>query len=111
MELCEQWACGKIKMAMAKQAILEAHAVAKELDDTQYGSLCHAIAHAGATVHVGSHALGLPLYELTALVLKHDFKDFQKPVSAKIDDYINRLLYWEKHTDQSGMVWARFLNP
>jgi len=111
LELCEQWACGKIKMAMAKQAILEAHAVAKELDDTQYGSLCHAIAHAGATVHVGSHALGLPLYELTALVLKHDFKDFQKPVSAKIDDYINRLLYWEKHTDQSGMVWARFLNP
>ena len=31
LELCEAWARGKIKMPIAKRAILEAHAVAKKM--------------------------------------------------------------------------------
>lgn len=109
LELCEAWARGQIKMPIAKQAILASHAVAKEMDDSEYGALCHAIGHAGATVHVETHALGLPFYELTAIVLKNGKAGFQKPVMEKIDYYYNRLLYWQENTDKLGLVWAGFL--
>lgn len=109
LELCESWARGKIKMPTAKRAILDSHAVAKIIDNNEYGALCHAIGHAGATVHVETHALRLPIYELTALVLKYGINNFQKPVGEKITYYINQLLYWQKNTDKLGMNWADFL--
>jgi hypothetical protein len=110
LELCEAWARGKIKMPIAKQAILDAHAVAKTIDDSEYCALCHAIGHAGATVHVETHALGLPIYELTALVLKYGKDNFPKPVSEKINYYYGRLLYWQENTDKLGLDWADFLS-
>jgi len=110
LELCEDWARGKIKMPIAKQAILDAHAVAKTIDDREYGALCHAIGHAGATVHVETHALGLPIYELSAFVLKYGKDNFQKTVSEKINYYYNRLLYWQEKTDKLGLDWADFLS-
>lgn len=109
LALCEEWARGKIKMNEAKRAILDAHAVAKEIDDPEYEALCHAIGHAGATVHVGTHALGLPMYELTALVLKYGIDQFEEPVQDKIDFYQERLLYWQENTDQLKREWADFL--
>ncbi|MDF9408816.1 hypothetical protein L7E55_10695 [Pelotomaculum isophthalicicum JI] len=109
LELCEAWARGKIKMPMAKQAILDSHAVAKEIDDSEYGALCHAIGHAGATIHVKTHALGLPIYELTAIVLKYGKENFPKPVSEKINYYYNRLLYWQEYTDKLEIAWIDFL--
>ncbi len=109
LELCEAWARGKIKMPIAKKAILDSHAVAKNIDDNQYGALCHAIGHAGATVHVETHALGLPFYELTAIVIGCSNNDFQKPVSEKISYYYNRLLYWQEKTDKLKLGWADFL--
>lgn len=109
LELCEAWARGKIKMPIAKRAILDSHAVAKEMDNSEYGALCHAIGHAGATVHVETHALGLPFYELTAIVLKYGRDNFSKPVSEKLNYYSNRLLYWQENTDQLGLDWAGFL--
>jgi len=109
LELCEVWARGKIKMPIAKQAILDSHAVARKIDDSEYGALCHAIGHAGATVHVETHALGLPIYELTAIVLKYGKDNFPKPVSEKINYYYNRLLYWQENTDKLGLDWANFL--
>lgn len=109
LELCETWARGKIKMPMAKRAILDAHAVAKEIDDSVYGALCHAIGHAGATVHVETHALGLPIYELSAIVLEYGKDNFPKPVSEKINYYYSRLLYWQENTDKLGLDWADFL--
>jgi len=109
LELCEAWARGKIKMPAAKKAILNSHAVAKEINDSEYGALCHAIGHAGATVHVGTHALGLPMYELTSIVLRYGKDNFSIPVSEKIDYYYNRLLYWQENTDKLKLDWADFL--
>ena len=109
LELCEAWARGKIKMPMAKRAILDSHAVAKEIDDSENCALCHAIGHAGATVHVETHALGLPFYELTAIVFQYEKDNFPKPVSEKINYYYNRLLYWQENTDKLGLAWADFL--
>ena len=109
LELCGVWVRGKIKMPIAKQAILDSHAVARKIDDSEYGALCHAIGHAGATVHVETHALGLPIYELTAIVLKYGKDNFPKPVSEKMNYYYNRLLYWQENTDKLGLDWADFL--
>jgi hypothetical protein len=109
LELCEAWAQGKIKMPMAKRAILDSHAVAKEIDDGEAAALCHAIGQAGATVHVETHALGLPFYELTAMVYRYGKDGFQKPVSEKIKYYYDRLLYWQENTDKAGLDWASFL--
>lgn len=109
LERCESWAAGKIRMPEAKRAILDAHAVAKEMDDAQYGSLCHAIGHAGATVHVETHAIGLPLYELTAIVMRHGAGNFQGPVLDKIGFYIQRLSYWAEHAGRIERDWAEFL--
>lgn len=110
LELSLIWAKGKIKMPIAKKAILDAHFVAKEIKDAEYGALCHAIGHACATVHVETHAIGLPIYELTALVLKYGEDDFKKPVSEKIDFYFQKLLYWQENADSKEYEWADFLS-
>ncbi|WP_242941698.1 putative immunity protein [Parasporobacterium paucivorans] len=109
LELSGAWARGNIKMPAAKKAILGSHAVAKEIDDSEYGALCHAIGHAGAAVHVETHALGFVFYELTAIVLKYGKDDFQKPVSEKIKFYYDRLLYWKANSDKTEKDWANFL--
>jgi len=109
LDLAEEWASGKIKMPVAKRAILDAHAVAKEIDDEVYGALCHAIVHAGATVHVETNALGLVVYELTSMVLKYGKGNYSEPVSDKIKYYCDRLLYWQENTDKLNLKWADFL--
>ena len=109
LELSEDWARGKIKMSAVKKAILDSHAAAKDIDDSEYGCLCHAIGHAGATVHVETHAVGLPSYELTAIVLRHGKENYQKPVREKINYYYSRLLYWKENTDKLNLDWADFL--
>lgn len=109
LELCEEWARGKIKMPAAKRAILDSHAVAKEINDEEYGALCHAIGHAGATVHVETHAIGLPMYELTSIVLKYGKENYSKQVSDKINYYYDRMLYWQEKTDKLELEWADFL--
>ena len=100
---------GRIKMPAAKRAILDAHAAAKEINEDEYAALAHAIGHAGASVHIETHALGLVIYELTAIVIQHGRDGYQKPVSDKIDYYYQRLLYWQENTDQPGCSWADFL--
>lgn len=93
----------------AKLAILDSHSVAKEINDAEYGALCHAIGHAGATIHVETHALGLPIYELTAIVLRYGKDAYINPVTEKIDYYMNRLQYWQENTSESELDWADFL--
>lgn len=109
LERCKEWASGDIKMPVAKRAILDVHAVAKEINDPMFGALCHAIGHAGATVHVPTHSLGLPFYELTAIVLQYGIEDSQSHVNDKINYYIQQLQYWESTIDQLIVSWARFL--
>ncbi|NLI54585.1 MAG: hypothetical protein GX417_09730 [Clostridiales bacterium] len=109
LELCEAWSRGKIKMPAAKRAILDAHAVAKEMDDKAYGALCHAIGHAGATVHVETHAFGLPVYELTSLVFQYGEGEYAGKVRGKIDYYCRRLVYWQENIDMLDLEWADFL--
>lgn len=107
--LCDAWSRGDIKMAQAKRGILDAHGVAKEIDDKAAIALCHAIGHAGATVHVGAHAIGLPIYELTAIVLSNECKGYEGEVSKKIAYYLEKLKHWEENEKIVERTWANFL--
>lgn len=110
LEMCEAWARGQIKMPAAKRAILDVHAAAKEIGDDVYGALCHAIGHAGAAVHVETHALGLVFYELTSIVLENKDHNYESAVSEKINYYTERLMYWQNHIEALNVSWAQFLS-
>lgn len=109
IDLCENWAYGAVKMKHAKQAILDLHAQAKKTDDIVYQSYCHAIAQACSCVHTTKHALGLPLYELSALVFKHGVLDFTVHVTDKIKFYDNQLDYWRKNELNEDRRWAMLM--
>ncbi len=109
LDLAAAWSRGEIRMPAARRAILDAHAAAKDVGDRAGAALCHAIGHAAATVHVETHALGLPLYELTALVIRFGRDRYREPVLEKIGHYIKRLDYWQDHIDGPERPWAPFL--
>lgn len=108
LEQCDAWSQGLIKMPQAKRSILACHAVAGTTDPIT-GALCHAIGHAGATVHTGGHAIGLPMYELTALALNHQGSGYESEAERKIQWYEERLRYWQTHWKEAGRPWAAFL--
>ena len=64
------WAAGAIGMPAARQSILSCHACAKRQADPCASSYLHAVAQACSVVHSVKHALGYPVYELTALAVK-----------------------------------------
>lgn len=109
LELSEAWARGTIKMPEAKSAILAAHAVAKEITEKEFIAISHAIGHAGATVHVETHALGLVFYELTSIVYNVGLEACELAVQKKINNYYERLLYWQGNIDDLKVDWAKFL--
>jgi hypothetical protein len=110
-DLSSGWAHRKVKMTVAKRAILNCHAIAKELEQEYDIALCHAIGQGCSTVHVETHALGLVFYELTAIVIKHKYKDYQEEVLDKIKFYISKLKWYREHTDDlvKSQTWAEFL--
>lgn len=107
-EQCRLWAAGEIKMSQAKRAILDCHAVCREIDDAYYTALIHAVGQAVSTVHVGSHAMGLPFYELTALVQKNR-DNYREIIDRKINYYIERMLYYQENEKNIAVKWADFL--
>lgn len=109
IDLCEKWAFNSIKMKQAKRAILDLHAAVKENDDIVFQSYCHAIAQAGSCVHTSKHALGLPMYELSALVFKQKDHDFREEVTKKIEFYENQIDYWKTNELFEDRSWAMFM--
>lgn len=107
----KRWARGEIKMPQAKRAILDCHAQAKEMQDKCAIALCHAIGQGCGTVHVESHALGLPFYELSAIVYKHKCKGYEKAIEDKLNYYKERLLYWQSQEENllKKQTWASFI--
>ena len=105
------WAEGKIKMKVAKKEILRCHAVAKRLDNPRDIALCHAIGQGCSTVHVQTHALGLVVYELTAIVIENNYTNYEDQVMKKINFYKERMLWWQKNIDdiEKKLSWADFL--
>lgn len=103
------WAAGEIKMPIAKQAILNCHAMAKELADPADIARCHAVGQACSVVHTSGHALGYPMYELTAIVLELGLDNCREPIEQRVMYYKQRIRYWMEYEKNCQQSWAGFL--
>ena len=103
------WAAGEIKMPIAKQAILDCHAMAKELTNPADIARCHAVGQACSVVHTAGHALGYPMYELTAIVLEQGLDGCRDTVEQRVVYYEQRLRYWMEYEKTCQKNWAGFL--
>ena len=103
------WASGEIKMPIAKQAILNCHAMAKELADPADIARCHAVGQACSVVHTSGHALGYPMYELTAIVLELGLDNCREPIEQRVMYYKQRIRYWMEYEKNCQQSRAGFL--
>ena len=103
------WAAGEIKMPIAKQVILSCHAMAKELINPADIARCHAVGQACSVVHTAGHALGYPIYELTAIVLEHGLDDCRDSIEQRVMYYEQRIRYWMEYEKNCQQNWAGFL--
>lgn len=109
VSLCKEWASGHVKMPQAKSAIMAAHAAAKEYRSPVDIAVCHAVGQGCATVHVETHAIGLPIYELTAVVWEYGIGLCEEAVENKIAQYLTHLCDCERRVDAPENCWASFL--
>ena len=103
------WAFGEIKMPIAKQAILNCHAMAKGLADPVDIARCHAVGQACSVVHTADHALGHPMYALTAMVLDLGLEVCRDPGERRVLYYGQKLRYWMEYEKTCQLNWADFL--
>ena len=96
-------------MPIAKRAILNCHAMAKELESPANIARCHAVGQACSVVHTVGHALGYPMYELTAIVLELGLDSCRDTVEQRVMYYEQRLRYWMEHEKTCQVNWAGFL--
>ena len=109
LEAARAWAAGKIKMRPAQRKILDCHAFAKEIGSKEDIALCHAIGQACAVVHMAGHAIGYPMYELSAIVYRLGIESCSEVVELRRQEYINKLFYWNEHTGEHEGEWADFM--
>ena len=109
LEAARDWAAGRIKMRIAQRKILSCHAVAKELRRREDIARCHAVGQACAVVHTAGHAVGYPIYDLTAMVCELGIENCAEAVEARKQTYIERALYWNAHWKDEDRDWADFM--
>lgn len=107
--ISKAWAAGKVKMPEAKRAILQAHAFAKEIDSLEDIALCHAVGQACGTVHANGHALGFPIYELTAIIRCYGVPECKEIVEKRKQHYKDRICYWRENYESYPCEWASFM--
>lgn len=109
LRLARLWARGEVKMPVAKRAILDCHAVAKEDVSPEAAALCHAVGQACAVVHARGHALGFAVYELTAIARQCGVETCAARVRERVQEYISRLLRAQADAPHAAGPWAKFL--
>ena len=103
------WAAGECTMARARRAILACHALAKETDSAEAAALCRALGQACSVVHTPRHVLGLPVYELTALVRRSGADGaWESSVRARVGAYLAATDRAEREA-RLPRRWAPFL--
>jgi hypothetical protein len=107
--LSKDWAAGRVKMPAAKHAILQAHAVAKEIQSLEDIALCHAVGQACGVVHANGHAIGFPIYDLTAIIRHYGVPDCKEVVEERMRQYKDRICYWREHYKDHPREWADFM--
>lgn len=82
VRLSRLWAEGKIKMPLAKAAILACHGAARRCGDRFDRAVLHAVGQGCSTVHSKKHAVGLPMYLLTAVYVRYGAEETEKTFAA-----------------------------
>ena len=72
-------------------------------------ALCHAIGQACSVVHTVGHAMGYPIYELTALVRKYGVDGCKAVIESRKQKYIDLLNYWHENYQNYKGEWAKFM--
>ena len=103
------WAAGALKMRPAQRAILNCHALAKELTRKEDIARCHGVGQACSVVHTPGHGLGYPLYDLTALVHQWGLEGCREAVEARLRAYETTLQTWSQRAETYPGPWAAFL--
>ena len=109
LEAAWAWAAGKIKMRLAQRKILDCHAFAKESDSREDIALCHAVGQACAVVHTVGHAIGYPIYDLSAIIYRLGIDNCREAVERRKQEYIAKLFYWNDHVSDYDGPWADFM--
>lgn len=109
LEAARAWAAGNIKMRLAQRKILDCHTFAKEIDTKEDIALCHAIGQACAVVHTAGHAMGYPMYELSAIIYRLGIEHCRDAVERRKQEYIQKLFYWNEHVGDYEGKWADFM--
>ena len=102
------WAAGEITMPAAKREILACHHLAAELQNPEAVALCHGVGLACSVIHTPRHGMGLPIYELTALVRRYGLQESAGAVEERVEAYA-RLLAAQPGEAGPGEKWAAFL--
>ena len=105
----KDWAAGKIKMRAAQRRILDCHGLAKELCSREDIALCHAVGQASSVVHTAGHAIGYPIYDLTAVIYRYGMENCREAVERRKEEYIEKMLYWNEHLCDHPGPWADFM--
>lgn len=103
---CISWSMGDVLMPLAKRAILDVHAMARDVGSPADAALCHAVGQGCSCVHTSKHALGMPVYELTAAFIRGggDPKEIERLVRIYEDS-----LHLAGCSPVSSRRWAPFL--
>ena len=109
LEAARNWAAGKIKMREAQRKILDCHGLAKELSSPADAAACHAVGQACSVVHTAGHAMGYPIYDLTAIVYRLGLENCREQVERRKEEYVDRLLWWAGRPEKDAGEWAGFL--
>lgn len=108
--LTRLWAQGKVKMPVAKRAILDCHALAKRISSPEDIALCHAIGQACGCVHAKGHAIGFAIYELTAIVRKYGLEECKEIFEKRLSEYSVALDSLSESRAADKYEWAEFFN-
>lgn len=88
IDAARSWIRGEIRLPAVRSMILACHALAKTMSDPSDADRCHAVAQACSTIHTDKHALGLPMYELTAIVRDTGLSGCPEAVEARVRSYM-----------------------
>ena len=105
---CTLWSEGAVRMPEARRAILAVHGMARDVRDPVATALCHAVGQGCSCVHTPCHAIGLPVYELTAVLLEGG-DGWRARAEDTIDRYMEILDECELRSSEPR-EWAGFLH-
>ena len=107
--LTKNWAQGRIKMPAARKAILTCHGAAKEISSLEDMALYHALGQGLSVVHTVKHAMGYPIYELTAMVRRYGLEESVPYIRERTSFYVELLLALRQRKEDSFITWASFI--